>query len=315
MSFKRNIVMVVVIVGSLLTACGSPSPAAPTSVPAAPQQPAAPAAPTAAAPAADQNLTNTVSMPVVVMPAAEPTVLPQPTAMPTLMPANVGSASFNGVSFNFDTAFAQAANPRTAPAENPGADAPYWAVFPAYDVFEFAGYPSKNTYHKPRIEIYSVAEFEQMNQAAKDQIAKLKQLLGDAPATPTEIPLVPIFNAAQVFRAQVKYMNFQSGQGVRFITQYDQAVIPISNMEVFYTFQGLTSDGKWYIAAILPVATSALPDSDQVPADQAQNFSTAEAFTAYLTGVVDKLNGLQAADFSPNLDQLDAMIQSLKVER
>ena len=63
------------------------------------------------------------------------------------------------------------------------------------------------------------------------------------------------------------------------------------------------------------MATSALPDSDQVPADQSQNFASAEAFGTYLKGVVDKLNGLQPGDFTPNLDQLDTMIQSLKVER
>lgn len=315
MSFTRSLVTLAILSGVLLAACSSPAPAATVNAPvSAPQQPAAPAAPTVA-PNTSQAVTNTLAVPMVVMPADEPTAMPQPTAMPTVMPANMGAANYNGVTFNFDTAFAQQAAPGNVAAQNPGADAPSWSVFPTFDAFGFSGYPSKNTYHKPRIEIYPVAEFEQMNQAAKERIEKLRQLLGDAPAVPADIPALPIFNAAQVFRSQIKYMNFQSGQGVRFVTQYDQGLLPINNLETFYTFQGLTSDGKWYIAAILPVATGALPDSDQVPPDQNQNFASGEAFQAYLNGVVEKLNGLQPSDFAPNLDLLDAMIQSLRIER
>jgi hypothetical protein len=127
--------------------------------------------------------------------------------------------------------------------------------------------------------------------------------------------LLPIFNAAQVFRSQVKYLNFQSGQGVRFVTQYDQAIMPVNNQEVFYTFQGLTSDGRYYIAAILPVATSALPDTSEMSQEQMQTLSTGEAFAAYLNQVVQTLNGLPGSGFAPNLDGLDAMINSLRVEK
>ncbi len=227
----------------------------------------------------------------------------------------MGTADFNGSSFNYDLALAQQITTTTVPGENAGPDGPYWGTFPAYDQFNFAGYPSQNTYHKPRIEIYPVDEFSNINAAAKDQVEKLKQLLGDAPGAPEQIPLIPIFNAAQVFRSQVKYLNFQSGQGVRFVTQYDQAIIPINNQEIFYTFQGLTSDGRYYVTAIFPVATSALPATGEVSQDQMQTFSTADGFQNYLNQTVQSLNGLSASDFTPNLDLLDALIKSIRVQK
>lgn len=283
---------------------------------------AAPAQPAANAPAAAPQSASTVAAAApaepaapVVAPVSEPTLVPAPTEAPTAMPMTVGAATYNGISFNYDVAVAQQVTATTAAAQNPGQDAPYWAVVSAYDEFNLVGYPTKNTYHKPRIEVYPVEEFAAMNQAAKEQIDQLKLLLGDAPGSPERIPLIPIFNAAQVFRSQVKYLNFQSGQGIRFITQYDQAIMPINNLEVFYTFQGLTSDGRYYIAAILPVSTAALPDTDQLTQEQMQTLGTGEAFAAYLTQIVQTLNGLPAADFTPNLDQLDAMIASLRVEK
>lgn len=296
------------LAGLVLVACGATAPAPSAPAPSAPL-PAAPVAPAAV------EATTVAPAAPVVAPVSEPALVPAPTAVPTVMPTNLGTATFNNWSFNYDLTLAQQITATALHGENPGQDAPYWAVFPQYDQFNFVGYPSKNTYHQPRIEIYPVAEFAQLNPAAKDQIEKLKQLLGDAPAAPAEIPLIPIFNAAQVFRSQIKYLNFQSGQGIRFVTQYDQAIIPINNQEIFYTFQGLTSDGQYYIAAILPVAASALPDTDQLSQEQQATFNTASAFEAYLGQVVQTLNGLPPTDFTPNLDRLDAMLQSLRTEK
>jgi hypothetical protein len=298
-----------VVIGVLIGACGGvaapPQPG--VTAPAAANAQAEPrleATPAAAAPAAPA-----------VAPVSEPTLVPAPTEAPTAMPASVGAAAYNGVSFNYDLALAQQITATTVPAQNPGPDGPYWDILPTYDEFNFVGYPSRNSYHLPRLNIYPVDEFAAISPTAKEQIDQLRQLLGDAPGAPDRIPLLPVFNAAQVFRSQVKYLNFQSGQGVRFVTQYDQAIMPVNNQEVFYTFQGLTSDGRYYIAAILPVASGALPDTSEMSQEQMQTLGTAGAFEAYLNQVVQTLNGLPPADFTPNLDTLDTLIQSLRVEK
>jgi hypothetical protein len=305
-------VVALLAVSLLLAACGGPA-AAPAPAANQPAAAAQPTAPVAKQPTEPIALTAAAPSAPVVAPAEEPTRLPEPTAAPTAMPANMGTASFNGISFDYDVSLAQQITTTTVPAQNPGADAPQWAIFPAYDEFNFVGYPSKNTYHRAHIEVYPVAEFEQMNPAAKDAIEKLKQLLAEMPASPSNIPLLPIFNAAQVFRTQVKYLNFQSGQGIRFVTQYDQAYLPINNLEVFYTFQGLTSNGQYYVTAILPVSTASLPDSDQVPQDQIQSFG--DNFPQYLNETAQKINALQPSDFTPNLGLLDTLVQSLRLEK
>ena len=58
---------------------------------------------------------------------------------------------------------------------------------------------------------------------------------------------------------QVQYLDFKSGTGVRFLTQFNNGMAPVNNHDLIYTFQGLTSDGKYYIAAVLPVTHPDLP--------------------------------------------------------
>jgi hypothetical protein len=242
-----------------------------------------------------------------------PTTLP-PTAAPapTATPSSQGSAAYNQVSFNYDLSLASTVTATTVPSQNAGSDGPYWATYPAYTELNFVGYSSINTYHKPRIEVYPVTDYEQLNPGAKDVIENLKQLLADKPATVDQLPLLPLFNAAQVFHAQLQYIQFQDGQGVRFITQYDQAPLPINNLELFYTFQGLTNDGQYYVAAILPITSSVLPNTDQVTSEQEQ--TPLADFPAYLKQTTQQLDSLKPSDFSPDLSLLDQVIQSLQVK-
>lgn len=296
-----------------LAACSAPAlPAASSSAATAPTQP--PAAEALSQPAAAPPSTAEATIVPLVAPVSQPTLPPPPTAMPTVMPVNLAQYDANGVQFVYDTTLAQQITAQMVAAQT-APDAPDFSRFPAYEQIDLIGYPSKNTYHKPRIEIYSVAEFEQLNPSAQAQIERLKQLLADVPAAPASMPFLPLFNAAQVFYAQPKYMNFQSGQGVRYLTQYDQAMIPVNNQEIFYTFQGLTSDGQWYIAALLPVTSGRLPDSGTLSQEQMATLSTPDGFKQYLGQIVGELNAAPPGEFTPSLDQLDALIQSLQVQK
>ena len=127
------------------------------------------------------------------------------------------------------------------------------------------------------------------------------------------LPFLPFFNAQQVFHSQVKYLSFKDGQGVRFLTQYDQAYLPINNYELFYTFQGLTSDGKLYVAAILPVTLPGLP-ADSTVSDEMKAGDFVGKFLKYLDEVTQQLNGQSASSFTPSLDALDSMLASLEAK-
>jgi hypothetical protein len=123
------------------------------------------------------------------------------------------------------------------------------------------------------------------------------------------MPFLPLFNASQVMHAQVQYLDIKNGKSVRFLTQFDQAPLPVNNFELIYTFQGLTSDGKYYIAAVLPVTHPELPATEQVSAQQAAELND---FPAYLTKTVTWLDQQPSGSFTPDLANLDALIQSIE---
>ena len=84
----------------------------------------------------------------------------------------------------------------------------------------------------------------------------------------------------------------------------------MNNQELFYTLQGLTKDGAYYVAGFFPVTSAALP-GDAFVADY-DTFN--RDFGKYLTKTTATLDELSAADFSPDLELLDAVISSLVVE-
>ena len=139
----------------------------------------------------------------------------------------------------------------------------------------------------------------------------LKAMLAARPAAPElPIPTLPIWPHTQVFRSQVKYLDFQNGSGVRFLTQYAVEAIPVTNHEIFYSFQGLTEDGSYYVATYFPIAAAGL--DDELVVEDWEAFNT--GYQNYLVETVGHLNSLSADEFEPRLDLLDALIQSLVVD-
>jgi hypothetical protein len=149
-----------------------------------------------------------------------------------------------------------------------------------------------------------------MSDFAQEEIEKLQALLQTRPPAPEDpISLLPLINAAQVFHAQVKYLDFQNGSGVRYLTQYSQDIFPIVNQHLFYTFQGLTQDGAYYVVAAFAIDAAGFPDEPDI--------SDWEAFSAgyqdYLAATVSQLDALPSDQFEPDLALLDSVIQSLRV--
>ncbi len=97
---------------------------------------------------------------------------------------------------------------------------------------------------------------------------------------------------------------------VRYISQYGQAAYPIGWPNLFYTFQGFTDDGLYYVSAILPVTHSSLPHPDDVTMDD----SFYDNFMIYADGINLQLNGENPETFEPSLVLLDEIIESLSVQ-
>ncbi|MCL4561876.1 MAG: hypothetical protein M1281_14865 [Chloroflexi bacterium] len=244
----------------------------------------------------------TVTQPPIATPAAQPTQTPPQATEPPSGTSGEITLDLSGV--------AQDQTVETIAAVAESAGGPNWEAMPQYRRVTLQGYPVTSHLMKPQIFVYPVAELAGYNKTA-GQIAIDLQALLQTKQAGNQIPILPLFNAQQVMHAQVQYLDFKNGKGVRFLTQYDQAFLPINNYELVYTYQGLTSDGKYYIAAILPVTHPELPDTQQVSAQQAAELND---FPTYLTKTVTWLDQQAVGSFNPDLAKLDDMVQSIDVK-
>ena len=110
------------------------------------------------------------------------------------------------------------------------------------------------------------------------------------------------------------------GQGVRFLTEYAQYFASANNHDLFYHFQGLTSDGEYYVIAVLPISNPTMAETSDpgaaLPVGGVPYLFYSDPNTdvqLYYKSVTEILNVTPSNDFTPTLDQLDALIQSMQI--
>jgi hypothetical protein len=241
------------------------------------------------------------------------TALP-PTETPTQ--SSGIQVSFEYASFVIPGGVAEGADPEAVPAVSEDGGSP-WEAAPAHLKFILTGYQLQDKFHEPRIIVYPAEEFARAHSSAAEQIERVKRALAGSALLKETLPSVPFFNAGPLIAANIKMIPFQNGRGVRALTQYAQYSAPINNREMFYHFQGLTSDNKYYVIAILPVTAPILPPDEKaeaivpeggvpLPTDIGPN-------EVYYISVTGKLNSLAPDAYLPSLNALDALIESLLV--
>ena len=236
-------------------------------------------------------------------------------------PSAAVPVTFKNISFIIPAGLATGANPQEMPAVG-SAGAP-WEIAPAYTKVTLTGYPLQGKLFEPHILVYPASEYEATDHPSAAQTLDRLRVLISEPDLPANdgVPGAPMFNAAKVFGSQIAKVNMQNVAGVRLLTEYAQGISPISNLELVYQFQGLTSDGKYYIIANLPVNVSFLAADENpaspIPAEGVPfpDLDNADAgqINAYVQTVADRLNATSPDSFQPTLAQLDALIQSINV--
>jgi hypothetical protein len=162
----------------------------------------------------------------------------------------------------------------------------------------------------PQIVVYPAAAYSAMHDLARVQIEQLQALLEARPSIPGgSLPYLPLNNAAQVFHSQMAYLAFTNGDGVRYLTAFSQDASPVTNRHPIYTFQGLTEDGQYYVAAFFPVTAAALPDTVDVDDWEAFNLN----YRTYVAETKAALDDLRPSDFTPDFALLDGVVASLRV--
>ena len=152
--------------------------------------------------------------------------------------------------------------------------------------------------------------YPSLDAAARD----LEEILRERPEkfkSRREIPDIPDNNASPSILSRFQYLDFRSGSGILFLTQYSQEIEPnpLNNEELTFVFQGITEDRRHYVAARLAITHSSLPagidSTDHIVRDS--DYS-------YLRIGETELEGLPEDSFQPSLGDLKDLVSSIHVE-
>jgi len=131
-----------------------------------------------------------------------------------------------------------------------------------------------------------------------------------------ELPLLASYLTCdhQQINANVAFLDFQNGSGIRFVTVYGvQDAAPITNENLAYDFQGFTDDGKYYVKIGFQIIHAGLEGlAYGIPPDVYQD-TTGEALQEYFFEFEQMLDN-DLDGYGPPLEHLDAIIKSLRIE-
>ena len=237
----------------------------------------------------------------------------EPSSAPPAKTTEAPDVIYEGISFSYDANIADSVNPAIIQGQNLGEDFMPGETYPTHFDFTFNGYAVRDHFHTPRILIFPVEDYRAISASATEQIERLQNALIDRPggSSMSKLPFLPIWNAAQIFSAQVSYFDFQNGSGVRYLTMYGQGLSPVDNQNLFYTFQGMTDDQQYYLSAVLPVTHPELPEDGSSEVGDWIAFE--QNWELYIIETMRFLGEQAEGSYQPRLDQLDAMMRSFNI--
>ncbi len=249
--------------------------------------------------------------------AATPTSPPTATGIPSVTATEkLPIITFEGISFSFDPVIADSAAGEIIPLQDKENYGTLGDTYPTHIQVHFSGYALAQAYHEPTLYVYPVAEYEAINEWVSGTFDDLRSILENRPDLGDNMeglfaPFLPMWNAGQFFTVKPAYLDFQNGSGIRYLTMFGQAVHPVDNQRLLYTYQGLTADGSYYVSFVLPVAHPLLPYDAAASITDWEGFSA--NWDAYINETKAKLNELPLEQFSPPLHLVDQMVESLAV--
>lgn len=259
---------------------------------------------------ASQPTALPTSTPRVVTTAPTATPLP-PTVTPTLAPSIVfESSEFPRLSIFVPTSIASSGESQLVPLGR--SDTPTIEDFPRHVLIDLKDYPGPTIkYQGPAIRIFTVTGLEL---GYKNQVANTRKVIGGAPPDSGIYPALPIVFGVTRLQIRMKPLAFQSGEGFRYL-EYENTPTAetLQNQYMNYIYQGISTDGKYYVSVIMPVTMPFLNETISLIATQAASITTPVPQELLLLPILQKLQSADDADFSPSLAVLDEMVASLKL--
>jgi hypothetical protein len=149
--------------------------------------------------------------------------------------------------------------------------------------------------------------------AAGEEYDELQTLLAERPDLGTfmvvsddlndeYLPYLPAANAGQLLRARAEYIDTPEVSGVAYVTAFAQDLTRLAASDFWYTFQGLSADGAWYVGVSWVLTVDGFPArvGGAPPRD----------YAGYLNRTIATINAADPETFSPSLTSLDALARS-----
>jgi hypothetical protein len=233
--------------------------------------------------------------------------------------------SLDGMGFTFDASIGTSVDVRQVPGQRPAdvegtpetADAPHLAYL------VYGRRPEDARVRQGRrapvlVRMYPTAEMAGF--AAADQMEQLSSILTERPDLSSFmtigvegggdlLPYLPVGPAPRALQARAAYVDAPEVSGVEYVTAFSFDASPFAATDFWYTFQGLSADGAWYVAVDAIIDASMFPD--EVTAQDARETSDARRYARYLTESQATLDTADPSAFDPSLTSLQALVQSL----
>jgi hypothetical protein len=251
----------------------------------------------------------------VMLSGCNPIDTPTQLTAPTLPLANV---TCNELSFYLNPALGSGYECETVP-ESSSSDIPMDIfIYPAHTELTIQNYPLTDTQFPPQVMIYPVKRFsELLPDVIPTRVSDLEMFISSGTWSSGELPFLPPLPMLQTFFSHETIVSFNGGLGVRFITDYNESNHPISNRTIFYTFQGLTADGLYWVAITLPISSPILPaDADFRTLPEGYTIeSWFQDYSSYVSDVKEALEAQAPDSFFPTINSLDNLVRSLTVRQ
>ncbi len=119
----------------------------------------------------------------------------------------------------------------------------------------------------------------------------------------SSLPYLPLTSTVQAITGAVRKVNTPQLQGVRYLAIYAETSAEYPRSAVFYTFQGLSRDGKYVVSVRLPYAPASFPQ-------EVRNVTTVQPaqWLRYHARASSRLDAETA-----NLAAFDRLVQSIRI--
>jgi len=221
--------------------------------------------------------------------------------------------TFNNVSFTIPNGLSLTVSPVISTDTEYPFIYPQEEPMPSHMRFEIGNYPiTSYPEHSNEILVFNAQKYAAYSANLQETVSAL--ITGQDAIAPFPESLVDGY-----FFAQAAPIRFQNGHGVRYLEEVLTGIAPINNQELFYYFQGITDDGMYFISARLHISASFLvADSNPnsiTPPDGIPFIwdSTKFDLAKYYQDIEEKLNSSLPDAYSPSLNLLDALINSILV--